>query len=412
MLTDKAIRALKPFDKPYKASDGLGLYLLVQPTGSRLWRFKYRHGGKEGVESLGAYPDVSLALARQKRDELRRLRASGVDLAAHRRAIKAAQTNSAVNSFKVVAEEWFEKKSSAWAPKHAVKIIERLKRDIFPWIGSKPVADLTAPEVLTVLRRIETRGAIETAHRALGDLSAIFRYAVATGRADSDPCRDLRDALIRRKERHLAAITDPREIPDLLRAINSYQGGIVVRSALQLAPLLFVRPGELRSARWADMELEAAEWRFTASKTKQPHIVPLATQAVAVLRELQPLTGGREFVFPGERSPIRPMSENAINAALRSLGIESDRMCGHGFRAMARTVLEEHLKFPAHLIEAQLAHAVRDANGRAYNRTTHLEERRIMMQRWADYLDESRARRKGGSNEKKIDDTGQKTEGK
>ncbi len=396
MLTDKAIRALKPLDKAYKASDGLGLYLLVQPTGSRLWRFKYRHGGKEGVESLGAYPDVSLALARQKRDELRRLRASGVDLAAHRRATKAAQTNSAVNSLKVVAEEWFEKKSSAWAPKHAIKIIERLKRDIFPWIGLKPVADLTAPEVLTVLRRIETRGAIETAHRALGDLSGIFRYAVATGRAASDPCRDLRDALTRRKEKHLAAITDPREIPDLLRAINSYRGGIVVRSALQLAPLLFVRPGELRSARWADMELEAAEWRFTASKTKQPHIVPLATQAVAVLRELQPLTGGREFVFPGERSPRRPMSENAINAALRSLGIESDRMCGHGFRAMARTVLEEHLKFPAHLIEAQLAHAVRDANGRAYNRTTHLEERRTMMQRWADYLDESRALKKGG----------------
>jgi integrase len=406
MLTDKAIRALKPREKPYKASDGLGLYLLIQPTGSRLWRFKYRHRGKEGVESLGAYPDVSLALARQKRDELRRLRASGVDLAAHRRAIKVAQTDSAVNSLKVVAEEWFEKKSSAWAPKHAIKIIERLKRDILPWIGSKPVADLTAPEVLTVLRRIETRGAIETAHRALGDLSAILRYAVATGRAASDPCRDLRDALTRRKERHLAAITDPREIPGLLRAINSYRGGIVVRSALQLAPMLFVRPGELRSARWADMELDAAEWRFTASKTKQPHIVPLATQAVAVLRELQPLTGGREFVFPGERSPRRPMSENAVNAALRSLGIASEKMCGHGFRAMARTVLDEHLKFPAHLIEAQLAHAVRDANGRAYNRTTHLNERRIMMQRWADYLDESLARKQRESNEEEISDTG------
>jgi integrase len=388
MLTDKAIRALKPREKPYKASDSLGLYLLIQPTGRRLWRFKYRFGGKEKLAALGSYPEVGLADARARRDELRRLHGSGVDPVAHRKATRVAQVAATENSLELVALEWFEKKSPGWVPKHSIKIIERLKRDIFPWLGSRPVAEVTAPEVLAVLRRIEERGAVETAHRALGDISAIFRYAVATGRVLSDPCRDLRGALAPRRKRHLAAITDPKEIPDLLSAIDGYQGGLVARCALRLAPLVFVRPGELRTAKWGDIDLDAGEWRFTASKTKQPHIVPLAAQAIAVLRELKPLTGRRDFVFPGERSPLRPMSENTVNAALRTLGIERERMCGHGFRAMARTVLEEVLKFPAHLIETQLAHTVHDSNGRAYNRTTHLDERRIMMQRWADYLDE------------------------
>ena len=387
MLTDKAIRALKPDEKPYKAADSLGLYLLIQPNGSRLWRFKYRFAGKEKLAALGAYPETGLAEARTRRDELRRLHAGGVDPVAHRRAADEAKVAAAENSFKVVADEWFEKKSPGWVPKHSAKIIERLKRDVYPWLGSRPVAGVTAPEVLAVLHRIEERGAVETAHRAHGDISAILRYAVSTGRALSDPCRDLRGALSPRKEKHLAAITDPRKIPELLNSIHGYQGGLVVRCALRLAPLLFVRPGELRSARWADIDLEAAEWRFIASKTKQSHIVPLASQAIAILHELHPLTGHRELVFPGERSALRPMSENTVNAALRSLGIPKEQMTGHGFRAMARTVLEEHLKFPAYLIEAQLAHAVRDANGRAYNRTTHIEERREMMQQWADYLD-------------------------
>ena len=386
MLTDKAIRALKPQDKPYKASDGAGLYLLVQSTGARLWRLKYRFAGKEKLAALGVYPEVSLADARSRRDELRRLLASGVDPSSHRRAKKAAQVNAAANSFEVIAAEWFEKKSPGWVPKHSTKIIERLRRDVYPFLGSRPIAEITAPDVLAVLRLIEERGAIETAYRALGDISSIFRYAIATARATSNPCRDLRGALKPKSTRHLAAITDPRAIPNLLIAIDGYKGGHIARCALRLAPLLFVRPGELRSARWEDIDLDAAEWRFIASKTKQPHIVPLATQAVAIFRELKPLTGHREFAFPSTRSPQRPMSENTINAALRSLGIESDVMCGHGFRAMARTVLEEHLKFAPHLIEAQLAHAVRDANGRAYNRTTHLEERRRMMQQWADYL--------------------------
>jgi integrase len=388
MLNDRKIRALKPRETAYKAFDALGLYLLITPTGSRLWRFKYRHAGKEGVESLGAYPDVSLALARQKRDELRRLRATGVDLAAHRRAMKAAQTEAAINSFKVIGDEWHEKRSLAWAPKHAMKIIERLRRDIYPWIGSRPITEISPTEILAVLRRIESRGAIETAYRALGDISAIARYAVATQRASSDPCRDLRGALSPRKmEKHFSAITDPRQIPDLLKRIDGYHGTLVVRCALRLAPLVFVRPGELRNAKWADIDLDAAQWCFTASKTKQFHLVPLSVQAVAILRELQPLTGQREYVFPGERSPLRPMSENTVNVALRSLDIPKDKMSGHGFRAMARTVLDEVLKFPAYLIEAQLAHRVRDPNGRAYNRTTHLEERKKMMQSWADYLE-------------------------
>jgi integrase len=391
MLTDKAIRALKPKEKPYKVADGLGLHLRVQPNGVLLWRFKYRLAGKEQLVALGKYPEVSLALARERRDSLRKTLSAGIDPASQRRAMKVAQANAAANSFEVVAQEWFEKNAPRWVPKHSVKIKERLKRDVYPFIGSRPISDISPSDVLGVLRRIEGRGAVETAHRALGNISMVFRYAVATERVTSDPCRDLRGALAPKVTRHFSAITDPKQIPALLARIDGYGGTLIVRCALRLNPLLFVRPGELRSARWADIDLEAGEWRFIASKTKQPHIVPLASQAIAILRELQPFTGHRELVFPGERSPLRPISENTVNAALRSLGIPREEMTGHGFRAMARTILEEQLRKPAHLIEAQLAHVVRDANGRAYNRTTHLEERKKMMQEWADYLDALRS---------------------
>ncbi len=386
MLTDKAIRALRPRTKPYKTFDDRGLYLLTQPNGSRLWRFKYRFAGREKLEAIGSYPGTSLAEARERRDQLKRSLARNIDPALERRERKLVSAGSMDNSFETLAREWFEKKSPGWVPKHSAKIIQRLERDIFPWIGRRPIKELSAPEILSVLQRIEKRGAIETARRALGDLSAIFRYSIAVGRTTVNPCPNLRDALTPASVSHLPAITDPKAIPDLMQSIDGYKGGMVVRSALRLAPLLFVRPGELRSAKWAEIDLEAAEWRFVASKTRQPHIVPLASQAVEILRELQPLTGRHAFVFPSTRSPLRPMSENSVNAALRSLGIAQEVMCGHGFRAMARTVLEEHLKFPPHLIEAQLAHSVKDANGRAYNRTTHLEERRTMMQRWADFL--------------------------
>ena len=389
MLTDKSIRALRPAAKPYKTFDGRGLYLLTQPNGRRLWRFKYRFAGREKLEAIGAYPETSLAEARGRRDDLKRLLSRNIDPALERRQRKIVAAGSIGNAFEDIAREWFQKKSPGWVPKHSSKIIQRLDRDIFPWIGKRPIAELSAPEILSVLQRIEKRGAIETARRALGDISAIFRYSIAIGRAQVNPCPNLKDALTPASVTHLPAITDPKAIPGLMQALEGYKGGMVVRSALRLAPLLFVRPGELRSAKWTDIDLDMAEWRFIASKTRQPHIVPLATQAVAILRELHPLTGRHDFVFPSTRSALRPMSENSVNAALRSLAIEKEVMCGHGFRAMARTVLEEHLKFPPHLIEAQLAHAVRDANGRAYNRTSHLEDRRTMMQSWADFLTQS-----------------------
>lgn len=389
-ITDPKIRQAKPGEKSARLYDEKGLYLEVAPSGGKWWRFKYRFGGKEKRLSLGVYPEVTLAQARGKRDEARQLVAEGVDPGVNRKALKAARADRAANSFEVVAREWFEKQSPAWADAHGGRILKRLERDIFPWLGGRPVAEITPPELLATVRRIEERGAIETAHRAIANCGQVFRYAVATGRATSDPSRDLRDALPPIKGEHFAAITDPKRVPDLLRALDGYQGTLTVRCALRLAPLVFVRPGELRNAQWADIDLDAAEWRFTVSKTKTEHIVPLSRQAVAILNELHPLTGTGRYVFPGARSPKRPMSENAILAALRGAGIPREEMTGHGFRAMARTLLDEALHVPAHLIEHQLAHAVRDPLGRAYNRTAHLPERHAMMQQWADYLDKLR----------------------
>jgi len=418
-LTDSAIRNAKPgvipadsktetparqTDKPYRLHDEKGLYLEVSPSGGKWWRFKYRFGGKEKRLSLGVYPEVPLAGkrdkvsgewivkgARDKRDEARAQVAEGIDPGVNRKAVKSARADRAANSFEVVAREWYDKQASAWVESHGGRILKRLERDIFPWVGGRAIAEVTPPELLATLRRIEERGAIETAHRALANCGQVFRYAIATGRATSDPARDLRGALTPMKGEHFAAITDPKRVPDLLRALDAYQGTLTVKCALRLAPLVFVRPGELRNAQWADIDLDAAEWRFTVSKTKTQHIVPLARQAVAILKELQPLTGAGQYVFPGARSPKRPMSENAILAALRGAGIPREEMSGHGFRAMARTLLDEVLKFEPHLIEHQLAHAVRDPLGRAYNRTAHLPERHAMMQEWADYLDKLKA---------------------
>lgn len=389
-LTDPKIRQAKPGKKPARFYDEKGLYLEVAPSGGKWWRFKYRFGGKEKRLSLGVYPEVTLAQARGKRDEARQLVADGIDPGVNRKALKAARADRAANSFEVVAREWHDKQSAAWVDAHGGRILKRLERDIFPWLGGRPVAEITPPELLATIRRIEERGAIETAHRAIANCAQVFRYAIATGRATTDPSRDLRGALTPIKGEHFAAITDPKRVPDLLSALDGYQGTLTVRCALRLAPLVFVRPGELRNAQWADIDLDAAEWRFTVSKTKTEHIVPLSRQAVAILNELHPLTGTGRYVFPGARSPKRPMSENAILAALRGAGIPREEMTGHGFRAMARTLLDEALHVPAHLIEHQLAHAVRDPLGRAYNRTAHLPERHAMMQQWADYLDKLR----------------------
>lgn len=388
-LTDATIRNAKPGEKPIKLFDERGLYLEVSPTGGKWWRLKYRFDGKEKRLSLGVYPDVSLRDARERRDATRKLLADGIDPSENRKAMKAAQADRAANSFEVVAREWFSKQAPTWAAKHGDRIIRRLERDIFPWLGGRPVADINAPELLITLRRIEARGAIETAHRALQNCGQIFRYAVATGRAERDPSGDLKGALPPAKGGHFAALTEPEQAAELLRAIDTYQGTFPVQCALKLAPLVFVRPGELRQAEWEHIDLDAAEWRYTVTKTGTAHIVPLATQAVAILRELHPLTRHGRYVFPSARTPngSRPMSEVALLAALRRMGFSKEEATVHGFRALARTVLDEVLGFRPDYIEHQLAHAVRDPNGRAYNRTAHLPERRKMMQAWADYLD-------------------------
>jgi integrase len=387
-LTDTAIRNAKLGEKPVRMFDGGGLYLEVSPTGGKWWRLKYRFAGKEKRLSLGVYPDVSLKDARERRDASRKLLADGTDPSENRKAMKSARADKAANSFEVVAREWFAKYSPTWAANHSDRIIRRFESDIFPWIGGRPIAEVTAPELLAVVRRIENRGALETAHRALGNCGQVFRYAVATGRAMRDPCGDLRGALPPVKGEHFAATTEPKRLAELLRAIDGYEGTLTVRCALRLAPLVFVRSGELRKADWADIDLDAAEWRYTVTKTHTPHIVPLSRQAVQILRELHPLTGGGKFVFPSARSNARPMSDNAVLAAMRRTGIGKDEMSGHGFRAVARTILDEVLGVRPDYIEHQLAHAVRDPNGRAYNRTAHLPERRRMMQQWADYLDD------------------------
>ncbi len=387
-LTDTKVRNAKPKSKQIKLFDGNGLFILVSPTGGKWWRFKYRFGGKEKLLSLGTYPEVSLAQARERRDAARKQLANGIDPSQARKAIKASRAKDE-NTFEVVAREWHSKYTPSWTPGHAKMILRRLELNIFPWLGGRPIADIKAPELLMALRRIESRGAVESAHRVKIICGQVFRYAVATGRAERDPSADLRGALPPARSKHLAAITDPEKVAGLLRAIDGYQGSFVTRCALRLAPLLFVRPGELHHMEWSEIDLDAAEWNIPAGKmkTRLSHLVPLARQAVEILREIQPLTGAGRYVFPSPRTAERPMSNNAILSALRRMGFDKDEMTGHGFRAMARTILDEVLQVPPHLIEHQLAHKVRDPLGRAYNRTKHLPERRKMMQTWADYLD-------------------------
>ena len=398
---DATIRNTKPTSTTLRLNDGDGLYLLVKPNGARWWRLDYSIGGKRKTISIGVYPDTGLKAARDKADEARQLVAAGTDPSDIRKAEKARQAKAleadrriadglpAVDSFEDIAREWFAKFSAEWAPSHSEKIIRRLERDIFPWIGKRPIASITAPELLSALRRIEERGAVETAHRAHQNCGQIFRYAIATGRAERDHSPDLRGALPAVKQTHRAAITEPKAIGALLRAIDSYQGYFVTKCALRFAPLVFVRPGELRKAEWVEFDLDKSEWNISAERMKmrEPHLVPLSNQAVEILRELHAFTGGGRYVFPGVRTNSRPMSDNAILAALRRMGFAKDEMSGHGFRAMARTLLDEVLQIRPDYIEHQVAHAVRDPNGRAYNRTAHLPERRKMMQQWADYLD-------------------------
>ena len=394
-LTDTAVKNAKPRDKAFKLADSQGLYLLVQPNGGKWWRLKYRFGGKEGGLSLGVYPDVSLKLARERRDEARRLVANGVDPGQHRKQMKQQSADAASNSFEAVTREWLAKNAPTWAASHSSKISRRMEKDIFPWIGKRPVSEIDPPELLRVLRRLEERGAIETAHRARTECGQVFRFAIATGRAKHDITADLRGALQPVAASHFASMSDPVAIGGLLRAMHGYAGTVVVRTALQLAPLLFVRPGELRHMKWEDLNLDESEWRFVPSKIRigdkrTQHIVHLPTQAVAALRELQPLTGHRTFVFSGDRDRTRPMSEATVNAALRRMGFDTKtEITGHGFRAMARTLLAEQ-GWSTDAIERQLAHKPAGPLGGAYDRAQFLAERRKMMQAWADYLDRLR----------------------
>jgi integrase len=389
-LTDTAIRNAKPRDKTYTLGDGEGMYLEVMPNGTRFWRMAYRQpNGKKNRLTFGKYPEVSLAEARDKRLAARKQLAQGVDPGRTKREEKQAREKAALNTFEAVARAWLARTAAERAASTQEKNTAWLERNIFPAIGALPISTIKPWDVLSALRVIEKRGAIESAHKIKQLCGQVFRFAVASGLADRDMTVDLRGALSAVPEAHYAAITDPKEAAELLRAIDAYNGHAYAAAALKLAPLVFVRPGELRSAEWSEIDLGAAEWRIPGSKMKmgQDHIVPLATQAVALLCELQAMTGHGKFVFPSVRTSTRCMSENTVNAALRVMGYGKEMMTGHGFRAMARTIMDEVLGERVDLIEHQLAHAVKDPNGRAYNRTARLPARRLMMQRWADYID-------------------------
>ncbi|HGM7331253.1 tyrosine-type recombinase/integrase [Stenotrophomonas maltophilia] len=387
MLTDTKLRSLKPREDAYRVADTNGLCIEVRPSGAKVWRYRYRHSGKASMITLANYPIMSLGEARAERDRLRALVKRGANPAQVARIERAVQTERAESTFSAIAIELLEKRTKEGLTPGSVKRERRLIEKDLASIGDIPVMDVTAPVLLAALRKLEKRGVAETAHRTRSLASRVFRYAIATGRATSNPAESLIGALEQPQTKHFASVTDPAQISNLLRAMYSYRGSPVTLAALKLGPMLFVRPGELRTARWEDVDLENAEWRFVASKTGTPHIVPLSSQAIEVFEDLKPLTRRSEFVFPGVRSSKRPMSENTINAALRNLGFDGDTITGHGFRAMARTVLDEVLGFRPDYIEHQLAHAVRDPLGRAYNRTAHLAEREKMMQAWADYLD-------------------------
>ena len=390
-LTATAVRNAQPREKTYKLSDGGGMYLEVTPKGGMYWRLKYRHHGKEKRLAIGVYGEgagkVSLAQARKARDEAKELLAQGLDPSTAKRLAKEQGRAAADNTFKAVATEWLEHiHKHEVVPAHYDRNKRRLERDIFPTLGNRPVSEITAPELLDCLRKVEKRGHLETASRIKTVCGQVFRYAISIGKARRDPAADLRGALKRGKTQHFAAITDPQEIPALMRAIDGYGGTPVVVAALNLSPLLFVRPGELRNARWEDFDLEAGTWSFQPSKNADPLIVPLPRQAVQILSDLHGLTGPEDYVFPSVRGPSRPISDSTLGAALDVLGYKN-RMTAHGFRAMARTILAERLGYPEQHIEQQLAHKVRDSNGRAYNRTKFLDQRREMLQSWTDYLE-------------------------
>lgn len=373
-----------------------GLYLEVSPAGSKRWFYKYRKDGKEGRMALGSYPDVGPKDARKARDAAKLKKSTGVDPVQVRKLEKLKAITPDADTFKVTALEWYAMKLDSWSSHYAIREKRNLEKDLFPFLGARRISDIEAVELLATVRRVEERGALDVAHRVLTTAGQVWRYAVATGRTPRDITTDIRGALKPHHGKHFAAITDPVKLGELIRVIRGYQGGPIVRAALQLAPMLFQRPGELRAAEWAEFDLDAATWTIPAARMKRsvdgkrngdPHQVPLPTQAVEILRKLHPITGHSKLCFYGERSHDRPISDNTLRAALLTLGYGSDTQSVHGFRATARTLLAEELGVDPLVIEAQLAHAVKDANGRAYNRTQYLKHRTAMMQQWADYLD-------------------------
>lgn len=395
-LSEVRVKTSKPKAKEYKLSDGGGLYLLVTPSGGKLWRLKYRFGGKEKLLTLKTYPEISLSDARKFREDARQLLAKNVDPGVVKKTQKAQdqlRTQIELNTFEKVAREWHKHKKPEWSDNHANRLITRLEQDIFPFIGNRPIVEIDTPEIVNVLQRVAKR-TLETAHRLKIAFHGVFRHALVTGLIKHNPASDLRGVLPTVKAKNMSAPTDPKIVAELVKAIDSFSGSPITKCALQLAPLLFVRPGELRSMEWVELDIDTPEgimpqWNIPESKMKmkQPHLVPLSTQAVKLLKELRELTGHGKYVFPCLLSPLRCMSENTVNVSLRRMGFDKDEISGHGFRAMARTMIHEILHFSPDAIEAQLAHAVPDRLGRAYNRTQHISERKKMMQAWADYLD-------------------------
>ncbi len=390
-LTATQVQNAKPRETAYKMFDGGGLFLHVTPAGGKHWKMKYRkNSNKESLLSFGAYPAVTLEQARKMREEAKARKATGIDPGEAQRREKADRVKKAGDTFEAVARDWLEVYATKVTPHTFASLKSFLQRSVFPFIGRIPVREVKAPDVLDLLRRLESQGKKTIAERASVACGQVMRFAVATGRADFDPVPSLRGSLKEYKGGHLAAITEPKKLGWLLRMIHAYPGGVIVSSALKIAPYVFVRPCELRKAKWADIDLKACEWRYTASKTGTPHIVPLAPQVMTILKALHRLTGREEWVFPHVTKPDRPMGSGSMVVALRSMGIGPDEMTVHGFRAIARTLLDEVLGERYDFIEMQLAHVVRDPNGRAYNRTVHLVERTRMMCRWADYLDSLR----------------------
>ncbi len=387
-LNDTQLRNLKPSGKIEKYSDGGGLYLHLSAAGGKLWRLAYRFDGKQKTMSFGAYPTVSLKDAREKRDECKSLLAKGIDPSLHKKATKAACIAETACAYEIIAREWHAKHAPNWTESNAERVLARQEKDVFPFIGKRPIAQISAPELLTVLRKVETRGALDTAHRIMQDSSRIFRYAIATGRAERDPAADLKGALPPPRKGHFATIVDVKEIGQLLRDIDAYTGNVVVRAALRLAPHVFVRPGELRKAEWAEFDLEHAEWRIPAKRMKMRvlHIVPLSQQALGILHDLHPYSSDGQYLFPSVRAKSAPISDMTLLAGLRRLGYGPDQMTVHGFRSLASTLLNEQ-GYNKDWIERQLAHGERNSVRASYNYAEYLPERRKMMQDWGDFLD-------------------------